>query len=49
MVDIFQQLNENQKNDYINNFNSLEFSMLMVKNSIALESVLKSLEITIKS
>lgn len=45
MENILDQINEEQKNDYLTNFNAFEYSRIMVDNRIKLDIILVDLGI----
>lgn len=47
-MNILDQINDEQKNDYLNNFNAFEYSRIMMKNKMELEVILNFLKIKIE-
>ncbi len=47
-MNILDQINDEQKNDYLNNFNAFEYSRIMMKNKMDLEVILMDLNIKIE-
>jgi hypothetical protein len=45
MENILDQINDEQKNDYLTRFNAFEFSRIMVRNRIELDIILVDLKI----